>query len=202
MKRNAKGFTLLEILLVMVLISVSAVAVVMSLPDSQQDKTENSARAFYQRLILLQEESLLSGVTYGLHIDENRHQYSWGQLTAEGWQPLSHSRIKPEQKLDGIALALTMGSEELDSSSQWLDQSLFEEEDLFEESRFEQEKKPVFPQPQIWLSASGETTPARVLFFAPNQSPDESNNWRVSILDNGETYLLQPKQSLEDIHAG
>lgn len=64
-----RGFTLLEILLVLVLVSVSAVAVIATFPVSVKDEAKISAQSFYQRLLLLNEEAILSGQDFGVRID-------------------------------------------------------------------------------------------------------------------------------------
>lgn len=67
-----RGFTLLEILLVLVLLSMSAVAVIATLPSKQNDDAKEVAESLYQRLQLLNEEAILSGLDYGLRVDEKR----------------------------------------------------------------------------------------------------------------------------------
>lgn len=64
-----RGFTLLEILLVLVLVSASAVAVIATFPVSVKDEAKISAQSFYQRLLLLNEEAILSGQDFGVRID-------------------------------------------------------------------------------------------------------------------------------------
>ena len=72
MKKMQKhlGFTLIEILLVLVLLSLTAVAVIATLPTSQKDLSKQYAQSFFQRLQLLNEEAVLSGKDFGLRVDE------------------------------------------------------------------------------------------------------------------------------------
>lgn len=65
-----RGFTLLEIMLVLVVISLGSMVVVMSLPDRSQDEVQQTAERLYQRLQLLSEDAIFSGRTYGLYVDE------------------------------------------------------------------------------------------------------------------------------------
>ena len=55
------GFTLIEILLVLVLLSVTAVAVIATIPTNSKDVAKKYAQSFYQRIQLLNEEAILSG---------------------------------------------------------------------------------------------------------------------------------------------
>lgn len=82
-----RGFTLLEILLVLVLVSASAVAVIATFPVSVKDEAKISAQSFYQRLLLLNEEAILSGQDFGVRIDVDTRRLTFLQLTADkGWQ--------------------------------------------------------------------------------------------------------------------
>lgn len=61
---------MLEILLVLVLVSLASVAVISTLPTSAKDESKIQAKSLYQRLLLLNEEAMLSGRDYGLRVDE------------------------------------------------------------------------------------------------------------------------------------
>ncbi|WP_305845938.1 type II secretion system protein [Photobacterium kishitanii] len=72
MKRNA-GFTLIEIMLVLVLLATSAVAVVSTLPNNKRDEIKEQAVRFHHLAQLLGEDAMLNGVDYGIRIEP--HQY-------------------------------------------------------------------------------------------------------------------------------
>ena len=61
-KQTQPGFTLIEILLVLVLLSVTAVAVISTIPTNSKDVAKKYAQSFYQRIQLLNEEAILSGL--------------------------------------------------------------------------------------------------------------------------------------------
>ncbi len=87
------GFTLIEIMLVLVLLSLSAMAVIMSLPDNQDDQLEEEASRFYQLVQLLNEDALLNGMDYGIYFNQERQEYRFMQLMVDGWQPIEKSRF-------------------------------------------------------------------------------------------------------------
>ncbi len=91
MKKRAAGFTLIEILLVLVLLATSAVAVIVTLPESKEDKVKEEAARFHQLIQLLGEDALLNGIDYGIRIDRSRYQFL--QLTSQDWQPVQESRF-------------------------------------------------------------------------------------------------------------
>jgi general secretion pathway protein H len=191
-----RGFTLIEVMLVLVILSVGAGAVVMALPQSDDDKLEQASRSLQLRLQLLSDEALLSGMTYGLHLDTDNATYQWGQLTSDGWQEIDHRQIPAKQEFDDLELNLILGAE--DADERWFSDTLFEGDgSLFEQGSFDDESKPSFPDPQVWISSSGEVTEARIVFYPTRQSDQEGQNWRVVIRENGTIALLRPDQSFE-----
>ena len=107
MKRNA-GFTLIEIMLVLVLLATSAVAVVSTLPNNKRDEVKEQALRFHHLAQLLGEDAMLNGVDYGIRIEP--HQYHFLKLTQNGWQPLDGVKFFTDVKLEtGITTTVTIG---------------------------------------------------------------------------------------------
>ena len=110
MMRRYSGFTLLEILLVLVLVSLASVAVISTLPSSGKDGAKKQAQALFFRLQLLNEEALLSGHDFGLSVDESKASYRLVQLKAGGWQPLAQQGLDAETQLDAnLTLSFELG---------------------------------------------------------------------------------------------
>ena len=65
-----RAFTLIEILLVLVLLSLTAVAVIATIPTNAKDVAKQYAHSFYQRVQLLNEEAILSGLDFGIRVDD------------------------------------------------------------------------------------------------------------------------------------
>jgi general secretion pathway protein H len=181
------GFTLLEIMLVLVLLSVSAVAVIATFPNNQQDEIKQHSLRLFQRLQLLNEEAVLSGKDFGLHIDETKRTYILMELKADGWQLIDIDRLPAETSLpDDVSLSLTLGGEA------WLeDDRLFEPGSLFDEDMFAdvEERKKTLKPPQVLILASGENTPATVTFQAQDTATD-TLSWMVSIQENSQIRVL------------
>ncbi|SIO24356.1 type II secretion system minor pseudopilin GspH [Salinivibrio sp. ES.052] len=154
--RRAAGFTLLEILLVVVIVAVSASGVVMVWPEPVDTRTQEAGQALYQRMKLWAEQSWLEGRTYGVRINE--HDYQLLTLGEEKWQPVSSERwattgALPEQS----RFSLTM------DGFGWQQQDrLFEDKPLFEDL-FDENNEPSVAPPQIWLLPNGELTPFTLL---------------------------------------
>lgn len=191
MKRN-RGFTLLEIMLVLLLLALGAVAVIATLPDTHNDEAREFAQKLYQRLQLVNEEALLSGRDYGLLIDEKQSKVSFLAMGEKGWAKMKSDRLKSELVLpDDLDMEYTPGD------NVWQDKDrLFNPGTLFDEEMFAEEKsgdkqKP----PQVFILSSGEVTPFLLSIHPAHLSKDEG--WRIAARDNGEIQLLAPGEENE-----
>ncbi len=188
-----KGFTLIEILLVLVLISLTAVAVITTLPANQNDLSKQYAQSFFQRLQLLNEEAVLSGKDFGVRVDDAKSTYVLLSLSAEGWQPLELNKIPSKTELSDIALQLDVGGGVWDS-----DDRLFEPGSLFDEEMFaDVEQEETVKPPQVFIFSSAELTPFTLSFF-PKNSDAFNDGWRVVGTENGQIILLAPGEEIEE----
>ena len=193
MMKNQKGFTLIEILLVLVLLSVASVAVISTLPQKSSDDAKQQAQALYHRLQLLNEEAILSGKDYGVRFDEKRSSYQLLALSEKGWQKLSDDELPQSTALpDGLAMVLQLGG------NVWKDEDrLFKPGSLFDEDMFsevEDEKK--VPTPQVFIMSSGELTPFSIAIYPQNLSV-EQDAWQVVAKENGQIIILAPGENDE-----
>lgn len=190
------GFTLIEILLVLVLLSLTAVAVITTLPTNQKDLSKQYAQSFFQRLQLLNEEAVLSGKDFGVRVDEAKSTYVLLSLTQDGWQPLELKQIPSETKLeDDIALQLELGGGAWDDDNRLFEPGSLFDEDMFAEEDDEKNKK-VKP-PQVFVFSSAELTPFTLSFF-PENGDTLNDGWRIIGKETGEIKLLAPGEEAED----
>ncbi|PSW13120.1 type II secretion system protein GspH [Photobacterium sanctipauli] len=188
--KRAAGFTLIEIMLVLVLLATSAVAVIISLPESQEDKVKEQAARFHHLTQLLGEDALLNGIDYGIRVERNRYQFL--QLTSQDWQPIEESRFFTEVEMDeGIRLKVEIGG------YSWEDKDrLFEPGSLFNEDLFaEQTDKDKIKPPQVVVMASGEYTPFTLEF----EVSGENQFWRVQADELGQLFLLPPGETIKSL---
>ncbi|ELB2892727.1 GspH/FimT family protein [Vibrio alginolyticus] len=192
--RKHNGFTLIEILLVLVLLSLTAVAVISTLPTSQKDLSKQYAQSFFQRLQLLNEEAVLSGKDFGVRVDDAKSTYSLLSLTSEGWQPLKLKQIPSKTKLEeDITLQLELGGGAWDN-----DERLFKPGSLFDEDMFaeEEDEKKIEP-PQVFIFSSAEVTPFTLSFF-PQNGDAFNDGWRVIGTESGQILLLAPGEEVKE----
>jgi len=194
MRLSQKGFTLIEIMLVLVLLSLSAVAVIVSLPESKQDIANEQASRLYQRLQLLNEDAVLNGQDYGLWADEVKGRYHFMYLSLDGWKKIDDNPTYSEVELEPeMALTLRIGDKA------WAkDDRLFEPGSLFDDDMFaDEEKEKKLPPPQVMVLSSGEMTPF-VLSFFPNVGDEDKDGWRVKVSEAGLISLRRPGESLDE----
>ncbi|OEF29443.1 type II secretion system minor pseudopilin GspH [Vibrio rumoiensis] len=185
MKRQA-GFTLLEILLVVVLMSLSALAVVQTLPQSKDDQAKEQASRFFQRLQLLSDDAILNGRDYGIRLDDKKSTYTYMQLDEEGWKEVESSPYFTETSMDDdLTFSFELGGDAWSDSDR-----LFKQEDFYED-RFEDDEEEKVKPPQVFVLSSGEVTPFEISFVSDSQqSLDE--RWRVNVTEAGVIQLLAP----------
>ncbi|MCG3722666.1 type II secretion system protein GspH [Vibrio cincinnatiensis] len=188
--RWQRGFTLLEIMLVLVLLSLSAVVVIATLPTTQHSEAEKSAQSLFQRLQLLNEEALLSGLDFGLRVDEKNHRLTFLQFTQKGWQPIDKIGFAAQLPLDDrLGLQFSVGG------GAWQDKDrLFIPGSLFDEQMFaEYQEQKAPPTPQVFILSSGEVTPFHLSVYPLQQSM--ASGWQVVVEENGQIHLLAPGES-------
>lgn len=84
-----QGFTLLEILLVVVIVGVMASLATLSIPSADfNDELEREARKIAAQTSLLQDEAIVQSRELGIRVWQNGYRF-WGWLPQQGWQPLS-----------------------------------------------------------------------------------------------------------------
>jgi len=154
-----EGFTLLEILLVLVLMSLASIAVISSLP-SHIDRSNDDIKAMYQRIHLLQEDAILSSRSYGIFIHSSEHSVQFFSFNQERWDLVSKSMMNPELHFsNNVSVSFKLGAnvwlnkERLYVPKRHSESSLSEEEDV---------------SPQIVIYSNGMMTPFELSLTSEN----------------------------------
>lgn len=194
--KSARGFTLIEIMLVLVLLALSSVAVISTLPTSKNHLAEDTARSIYERLQLINEEAVLSGVDYGLRVEQKQNPptLTFMQLGEKGWHKVKRHSFNAETKIDKrLMVDFQAGGTTWEKD----DDRLFKKDDsLFDDQMFgnEKDKKKKPQPPQIFILSNGETTPMVLSLYLHDQSDDDA--WHIVVQDNGEILLKAPGEAI------
>lgn len=131
---TARGFTLVEVLVVMLLIALLSSFAVLSLPragPAEQQRTE--ALRLLGRLELAREEAVLQGRSVGLRTASDGYRFM--QLTADGWRAFAGDHaLRPHRlpvslrlmlDLDGVAVDLGVETDATDAGGEHAPQLYF-----------------------------------------------------------------------------
>jgi len=158
---RARGFTLLELLVVVVIVAILFTYTTLAIrSDSPEDIIKKEAQRMERLVQLALEESILRGEEYGLEIFLDGYRFL--RFTKNQWQPLSDDKIlrqrelplemEMEVRLEDTEITIDPSSDAM--SEQKLDLNIGAE--LGSDDDDEDKKK---TKPQIYLLSSGEITP-------------------------------------------
>lgn len=155
--RIARGFTLVELLVVLVIIAVIAGVVVMRVGNtSGNDQIEDTARRLRALMLLAAEEAVLQGQTIGLRLEREQYLFTRYDQFERKWSTLGDDEIFSARELDeGIDVELIVESLEVELP-------------LADESVDSDEFGAAPPVPQLVFFSSGEMTPFEMIVSSDN----------------------------------
>ncbi|WP_237883749.1 type II secretion system minor pseudopilin GspH [Pseudomonas sp. PGPR40] len=113
MRRRCQGFTLLELMIVIVLIGVLLGMVSFATGPNPARQARLEAHGFISVIQHLRERAVLDGEEYGIRL--NNSGYRAMRLTAYGWEPMAALHIWPDNlqlRLEQDGDALILGADE------------------------------------------------------------------------------------------
>jgi general secretion pathway protein H len=167
-------------MLVLAIMALTSLVTVMTLSDSAQDKAEWQARQFYHRVQLLQDEALLSGQEFGVHINTQTNTLTLLGLASQGWAPLNWSKMKSKIVVDqNLELDFNLSSDIWsDDERLFLTQAL-ESEAVLDDANTQ-------ASPQILIMSHGGVTAFTLRFTVKAR---QHIGWVVQGSDSGELQL-------------
>lgn len=158
------GFTLLEVLLVVLLMGLAAAAVTLSMGGSgPKQELERSARQFISATEMVLDEVVLNGQFVGVVVDD--HSYEFVLRKEDKWVPLKNDRLLAKREFDSdTSLSLVVEGLPLTQEDEQ-DDTLFEQPFEEAETELSQPEDKALQTPQILLFPSGEMTAFELTFF-------------------------------------
>lgn len=144
--KNAKGFTLLELLVALVLIGIILSFATLTLDSGEDRRVKEEAHRFFNLIKLAQEESILNGRELALEIDSQGYRFTI--LTDEGQQVIDDPVFRERVFAEFIHPVINI------EKSQFFLKTDKEEEDT---------------AVKIFILSSGELTPFQVEFPASDK---------------------------------
>lgn len=187
MRRN-RGFTLIEIMLVMAIIAIIASAVMLTLPSDRQSagKAHDLAATLKYQFSVAREYAMLRQRPVGLYLNQQQQRYEFLEWQEQRWQPLRKKGLKPQslqhidwqfEQNDGFAVM---------ANEQQRDDFLITKNDE------EQDDDETLLQPQVFILPSGEIGE----FSLALRHRDELDHvylqtispWQLALADEAEAY--------------
>ncbi|WDE11628.1 type II secretion system minor pseudopilin GspH [Thalassomonas haliotis] len=174
--QGSKGFTLIEVMVVIVVIGIMVSLVQFSTSGNRpEEKLRQASERFAGVFDIAAEYSMLNNVELGLLVDKNSYQF----VGYDGvrWSPLADEDLFAAYSVpEDLAIDLELDDLPIEEPALY-DRSTFEveEEDSFSE---EEEEKII---PQVYILSGGDITPFSLTFsFAEELVLDEEFAYRVT----------------------
>lgn len=177
----ARGFTLLELMLVVFLIGLTAGGVLMTLPPSESAQpAKDAAEQLLGQIEQIQDDALMSGQLYGLYLAPDGYQFL--RRHADRWQPLSEPpALAGRQSLpEGVQLQWQLGSDRWQQMQQQ-ELALYQNRLSLHQMQVLQEDASKALQPQVWLDSSADVAPLQLEL----QDPQHRERWSLQRDANG-----------------
>jgi general secretion pathway protein H len=173
--RTQAGFTLIELMVVLVIIGIMLSSVVISIRTDKIDEHMETEMLRIQALLkLAREEAVMQDEDIALKVTPDG--YSFEILSDKGWQPITDDKIFRERKVvDGTELALKVDNLEIKFGQQ--------QEKVGEDK---------IPPPRIFILSSGEIMPFELIL----RTLDQSVQFSLKAEQDGVVKLNMPGQGL------
>lgn len=184
--RQQSGFTLIEMMVVLVIMAIIMSSVVLSInTDKIEEHMEIEMRRIHALLNLAREEAILQGQEMSLAVRDNKYQFE--MLGEKGWEPIVDAKVFREREVvAGTELSLIVDDIEVSLGKSGLDLGEFQAE-LSENKTDKEEKKD--DRPRIFILSSGEIMPFELIL----RTEDQTIEFRVKVEEDGEVQIILPQ---------
>ena len=171
-KINHGGFSLLELIIVLVIIGVLVAAITLSITDTRRDKLHLETRKLAARLALARDEAILTNQELGVEVEKNLYRFLF--LGEEHWEVMSaddENQLVEHHLPEGIELQLKVEGLFSQFQSDISINKMFRENDEIEAGENAEEDVAKTLRPQIYLMSSGELNPFIIFIGYDDETP-------------------------------
>jgi len=165
---SSRGFTLVEILVVIVIIGLMAGMAVLSIGHDPQRQLQQEAQRVRTILQLAADEALLQGREYGLVLEQNGYQIVQFNEQKRQWQKSEAANFARYELPERVQISLQSEDTNIDLS------------ELNRPDSDTDKKNNSSIKPALLLLSSGEMTPFILQFSAADSDDNKSNSYQLS----------------------
>lgn len=178
--RDQRGFTLVELLVVSIVIVLITSTIALKLTASGKKALHEEARRINALVRLASEQALLQGRDIGMVVENNGYRFYLFDQVQRRWLDLSTERLfRPRTLPDNMSMQLALEENDVTWPDPEDDPSSSDEGDADDELSV--------PTPQILMLSSGEITPFELYFEMDEIEPA----YQLNVLPDGSRELIE-----------
>jgi general secretion pathway protein H len=185
--KSAAGFTLIEVLVIVIIIGIVSAAVLLSFGVLGDDRAlQQQARRFASLVDLAADESLMQGRDYGVEFTRSGYRFLEYDPLSGQWQEIIGDEIfRPRQLDEGLDLELVLEDRNILLGERFAEAATDGEEEEDEELADDF-------APHVLIMSSGEVTPFNLYI----RRPADRSELHVEMSVTGEIEIQQAAQAL------
>ncbi|MDB6062866.1 MAG: type secretion system protein GspH [Verrucomicrobiaceae bacterium] len=156
---NSRGFTLIEVMVVLVIVAVLAGLLVIGFTDSPQQRLRKEARDLATLINAAADEAVMRSMELGLVVDGSGYQFVVFDLEKKQWQAAPERAFARHKFTDGYAIDFAIDGTQVDDQTRQRIQA------------FAERSGDAAMRPSLLILSSGEVTPFRLTLSADKLQP-------------------------------
>lgn len=110
---NARGYTLIEILIVIVIISIVASVATLSIHFNRNKQIEGLANQVTDLILLAENDAMMRSQVLGVGFTANTMQFFEWDEKKNVWQPAPEKNFQPKKLLEDLSVTLSINSNDV-----------------------------------------------------------------------------------------
>jgi general secretion pathway protein H len=167
---RSRGFTLLELLVVMIIIAVMVGMATIGLKRDYKDLLTEDANRLKALIMLGRDEALFQARSLGIRFSKDSYDFLIGGETQGSWVPMSDRQFRKRKLASGARLKILRNHAPVGLASTINKFSHNIKDAKFGEDGKSKGKAKKQPKPQVFLLSTGEVTPFTIELEIPSRA--------------------------------